>query len=100
MKLIEEVGMSNVLVQYDAYHAQREEGDLMATLRQYIKRIGHIQMADNPGRHQPGTGDINYPSVFREIDPLRNQGFIGLEYVPKPDSITSLKWITQFGYKI
>lgn len=100
MKLIEEVGMPNVLMQYDVYHAQREEGDLMATLRKHITRIGHIQVADNPGRHQPGTGEINYPFIFQEIDALGYQGFIGLEYVPEPNSITSLKWIAEFGYKL
>ena len=100
MKLIEEVGMPNVLMQYDVYHAQREEGDLMATIRKHITRIGHMQIADNPGRHQPGTGEINYPFVFKEIDALGYKGFIGLEYVPEPNSITSLKWITEFGYKL
>jgi len=100
MKLIEEVGMPNVLMQYDVYHAQREEGDLMATIRKHITRIGHMQIADNPGRHQPGTGEINYPFIFKEIDALGYKGFIGLEYVPEPNSLTSLKWITEFGYKL
>lgn len=98
IRLIEEVGMSNVYAQYDIYHAQREEGELAATLRKYIAKIGHIQIADNPGRHQPGTGEINYPFIFREIDALGYQGYIGLEYVPSPDTKSSLAWISEYGY--
>jgi hydroxypyruvate isomerase len=98
IKLIEEVGMANVFVQYDIYHAQREEGELAATLRKYIDKIGHIQIADNPGRHQPGTGEINYPFLFQEIDAAGFQGYIGLEYVPSPNTQASLAWLSEFGY--
>lgn len=69
-QLIAEVNMPNVFIQYDVYHPQREEGELTATRRKYLKMIGHIQIADNPGRHQPGTGEINYPFLFKEIDRL------------------------------
>ena len=100
LKLLAEVGMPNVFIQYDVYHAQREEGELTATLRANIARIGHIQIADNPGRHQPGTGEINYPFIFREIDALGYQGYIGLEYVPTPDTKGSLGWISEFGYRL
>jgi len=100
LKLIDDAGMPNVFVQYDVYHAQREEGELAATLRKHIDRIGHIQIADNPGRHQPGTGEINYPFIFKEIDALGYCGHVGLEYVPIPDSKSSLAWITEFGYKL
>jgi hydroxypyruvate isomerase len=100
MKLIDEVGMPNVFMQYDVYHAQREEGELMGTLRKHIAKIGHIQIADNPGRHQPGTGEINYPFIFKELDTLGYQGHIGLEYVPSPDSKSSFNWIREFGYKL
>ncbi len=100
MKLIDEVGMQNVFMQYDVYHAQREEGELAATLRKHIAKIGHIQIADNPGRHQPGTGEINYPFIIRELDALGYRGFIGLEYIPSPDSSSSLKWISNFGYNL
>jgi hydroxypyruvate isomerase len=99
-QLIEEVNMPNVFIQYDVYHAQREEGDLTATLRKYHKMIGHIQIADNPGRHQPGTGEINYPFLFKEIDRMGYEGFIGLEYVPEPDTMTSLAWIKRYGYQL
>ena len=100
LNLLEEVGMPNVFVQYDVYHAQREEGELAATLRSHMSRIGHIQIADNPGRHQPGTGEINYPFIFREIDRLEYQGYIGLEYIPAPDSSKSLSWIKEFNYHL
>ena len=100
MKLIEEIGMPNVFMQYDVYHAQREEGELMATISKHITKIGHIQIADNPGRHQPGTGEINFPFIFRELEKLGYQGYIGLEYVPAPNSKASLNWIAEFGYKL
>jgi hydroxypyruvate isomerase len=100
LKVIEEVDMPNVYVQYDVYHAQREEGEIVATIRKEIAKIGHIQIADNPGRHQPGTGEINFPFVFREIDAAGYQGYIGLEYVPSPTSEKSLGWVTDYGYKL
>ncbi len=99
-QLIAEVNRPNVFIQYDVYHAQREEGELTATLRKYQKLIGHIQIADNPGRHQPGTGEINYPFLFREIDRLGYQGVIGLEYVPEPDTLRSLAWVKEYGYQL
>jgi hydroxypyruvate isomerase len=99
LKLLEEVGLPNIGMQYDVYHAQREEGEILGTLRKHIAKIRHIQVADNPGRHQPGTGEINYPFVFKEIDALNYQGYVGLEYIPKPDSNSSFAWIEEFGLK-
>jgi len=100
LAILQEVDHPNVFLQYDVYHAQREEGDLTATLRQHIEHIGHIQIADNPGRHQPGTGEINYPFLFQELDRLGYQGVVGLEYVPQPETVQSLAWITQYGYRL
>jgi len=97
LALIDEVGLPNVYVQYDVYHAQREEGNLVPTLRAHLDRIGHVQIADNPGRHQPGTGEINYPFVLGELDRLGYEGFVSLEYVPEPNTIESLGWIREFG---
>jgi hydroxypyruvate isomerase len=99
-RLTEEVNLPNVRIQYDIYHAQREEGELAATLRKYLNLIGHIQIADNPGRHQPGTGEINYPFLFAEMDRLGYSGVIGLEYVPEPDTVKSLAWVKDFGYRL
>jgi len=98
LELIYEANMPNVYLQYDIYHAQREEGELTNTLRQHLEKIGHIQIADNPGRHQPGTGEINYPFLLQEIDKLGYEGYVSLEYIPQPDTLSSLTWIRQYGY--
>jgi hydroxypyruvate isomerase len=98
LAILAEVDDPNLAIQYDVYHAQREEGELVNTLRNHLARIGHIQIADNPGRHQPGTGEINYPFVFKEMDRLGYQGYVGLEYVPTPDSRSSFAWIKEMGY--
>ena len=100
LKLIEESGMPNVMVQYDVYHAQRQEGEIVATLRKHAAQIGHIQIADNPGRHQPGTGELNFPFIFKEIDASGFRGYIGLEYVPRQDTKSSLGWLNEFGYQL
>ncbi len=97
IQLIDEVGLPNVRVQYDIYHAQREEGELTATFRQHLDRIGHIQIADNPGRHQPGTGEINFPFLFRQLDESGYEGWLGLEYVPSPNTTASLGWLREHG---
>jgi hydroxypyruvate isomerase len=100
LSVIEETASSNILMQYDVYHAQREEGELINTLKKNIEKIGHIQIADNPGRHQPGTGEINYRTIFKELDAMGYQGYIGLEYVPSPDTKSSLGWIKEHGYQL
>ncbi|HYG23743.1 MAG TPA: hydroxypyruvate isomerase [Verrucomicrobiae bacterium] len=99
LKLIDQVKQPNVLMQYDIYHAQREEGEITATLRRNISRIGHIQVADNPGRNQPGTGEINFPFLFKELETLSYDGYIGLEYVPKGPSGDSFGWMNEAGHK-
>ncbi len=97
IQLIDEVGLPNVRVQFDIYHAQREEGELTATFRKHVARIGHIQIADNPGRHQPGTGEINFPFLFRQLDESGYVGWVGLEYVPSPNTTASLGWLREHG---
>jgi hydroxypyruvate isomerase len=99
-KIIEAAGRPNVAMLYDVYHAQREEGELAATLAARIRHIGHIQIADNPGRHQPGTGEIRYAFLFEELDRLGYDGFVGLEYVPVPDTLSSLAWISHLGFSL
>ncbi|MGJ7512123.1 hydroxypyruvate isomerase [Variovorax sp. GT1P44] len=94
LSLIDEVGSPNLLVQYDIYHAQRMEGELGNTLTKNITRIGHIQLADNPGRGEPGTGEINYPWLFRHIDSLGYAGWIGCEYKPRATTLDGLQWRT------
>jgi hydroxypyruvate isomerase len=99
LKLLDEVGLPNVKLQYDVYHAQREEGELAGTLDRHLTRIGHIQIADNPGRHQPGTGEINFPFLFRRLDELKYSGCVGLEYIPAPNTAGSLAWLRDYGFK-
>ncbi|WP_431275560.1 hydroxypyruvate isomerase [Variovorax ureilyticus] len=94
LSILDEVGSSNLLVQYDIYHAQRMEGELGNTLSKHITRIGHIQLADNPGRGEPGTGEINYPWLFRHIDSIGYDGWIGCEYKPRGTTAEGLGWRT------
>ncbi len=98
LKAMDEANRPNVKAQYDIYHAQRTEGEIVNTLRARFSRIGHIQIADTPGRHQPGTGELNFPYIFRQLEQLGYQGCIGLEYVPHPDTLGSLGWIKEYGY--
>ena len=92
LALIDEVGSANLRVQYDIYHAQRMEGELGNTLTKQLARIGHIQLADNPGRGEPGTGEINYPWLFQHSDALGYDGWIGCEYKPRATTIEGLGW--------
>lgn len=92
-EIVDLVDEPNVKFQYDLYHLQLMEGNLVNTMRQNIAKIGHIQIADVPGRHEPGTGEINYPFVLRAIEEMGYDGYIGLEYIPSGKSEDSLKWI-------
>ncbi len=98
LSLIDEVNHPNLDLQYDVYHAQRVEGNLTATIAAEIGRIGHIQIADSPGRHQPGTGEINYPYVLDAIDRAGYDGWISLEYNPRGGTESSLAWLGEWGY--
>ena len=93
LDVLDRVNRENVKLQYDVYHAQMTEGHLIASLRAHIDRIGHIQIADVPGRHEPGTGEINYPAVFAALDDLGYDGYIGLEYRPATTTEASLAWM-------
>ncbi|RYG12210.1 MAG: hydroxypyruvate isomerase [Burkholderiales bacterium] len=92
LALMDEVGSPNLFLQYDIYHAQRTEGELGATLRDHLARIGHIQLADNPGRNEPGTGEINYRWLLAHIDALGYSGTIGCEYKPRTTTAEGLGW--------
>ena len=83
----------SLFVQYDIYHAQRMEGELGNTIAKNLPSIAHIQLADNPGRNEPGTGEINYPWLFRHIDQLGYTGWIGGEYKPAASTREGLGWI-------
>jgi len=92
--LIAATGSENIYLQYDIYHMQRMEGELGATLEQHLPRIAHIQLADNPGRHEPGTGEINYPFLFSLLNRLGYEGWIGLEYKPLTTTTEGLGWLS------
>ena len=92
LAILDEVGADNAFVQYDIYHAQRMEGELAATMQQHLARIGHIQLADNPGRNEPGTGEINYPFLFAHLDRIGYAGWIGCEYKPATSTEAGLGW--------
>lgn len=98
LRLLDEAGAPNTALQYDVYHMQRAEGELTATLRAQLHRIGHIQIADNPGRHQPGTGEINFGYLLRELDRMGYAGYVSLEYLPAPDTQRSLAWLASHGF--
>ncbi len=92
VSILDEVNADNAYVQYDIYHAQRMEGELAATMARYLPRIGHMQLADNPGRHEPGTGEINYPFLFAHLDRIGYTGWIGCEYRPATTTEAGLGW--------
>jgi hydroxypyruvate isomerase len=92
LRLLEEVNHANLWLQYDIYHMQIMEGNLTRTILDNLARIAHIQLADNPGRHEPGTGEINYTNLFRFIDEARYDGWIGCEYKPSGVTEDGLEW--------
>ena len=92
--IISEVASPNLFLQHDIYHMQIMEGDLARTIEQNLDVIAHMQLADNPGRHEPGTGEINYPYLFGLIDSSGYQGWIGCEYVPSTTTEEGLDWIS------
>ena len=91
--LLDEVGEPNAFIQYDVYHAQRMEGELAATIARYLPRIAHVQVADNPGRHEPGTGEIRFDFLLAELDRLGYDGWIGCEYLPAASTQAGLAWL-------
>jgi hydroxypyruvate isomerase len=95
MELMAEVGSANLFLQYDVYHMQIMEGDLATTIQTHLDRIAHMQIADNPGRHEPGTGEINYAFLFDFVDRIGYAGWIGCEYKPAAGTEPGLGWMTR-----
>ena len=85
-------GEGNAFLQYDFFHMQIMEGDLASTVERLLPRIGHIQLADVPGRHEPGSGEINFDFLLRHLDALGYSGWVGCEYNPQGDTLEGLKW--------
>jgi hydroxypyruvate isomerase len=96
LDIITAVGSDNLFVQYDIYHMQIMEGDLATTIEKNLAQIPHMQLADNPGRNEPGTGEINYDFLFRHVDRLGYQGWIGCEYKPRTTTDAGLGWIKSY----
>jgi hydroxypyruvate isomerase len=82
----------NIRLQYDVYHMQIMEGDLARSIERLLPVIGHIQIADNPGRHEPGTGEIHFPWLLARLDALGYAGVVGCEYTPTGDTREGLAW--------
>jgi hydroxypyruvate isomerase len=94
LAIMDEVGSDNLFLQYDVYHSQVMEGDLARTIEANLPRIRHVQVADNPGRNEPGTGEINYPFLFAHLDRLGYDGWVGCEYKPKGATEEGLGWFS------
>ncbi len=88
-----EVGAPNLKVQMDLYHAQIVEGDLSEKLKRWIRDIGHVQIAGVPGRHEPDVGELNYEYLFRLLDELKYDGWVGCEYKPSTSTTAGLTWL-------
>jgi hydroxypyruvate isomerase len=96
VRVLDEVGADNAFLQYDFFHMQIMEGNLAATVARLLPRIGHLQLADAPDRHEPGTGEINYGFLLQRIDDLGYEGWVGCEYTPRGDTVEGLKWATPY----
>jgi 2-dehydrotetronate isomerase len=94
--IVAAVAAPNVKVQMDLYHCQIVEGDVAMKIRQYIGNIGHIQIAGTPGRHEPDSGELNYPYLFSVLDELGFAGWIGAEYRPQAGTSAGLGWIERY----
>ena len=94
--VIDRAGHPNLAIEHDLYHIQIMEGDLIPTLERIIGRVGHIQFADTPGRHEPGTGEIAFANVFAAIDRLGYGGWVGAEYDPSGRTEDSLGWLRPY----
>jgi len=97
LDLIRDVGSDNLYVQYDIYHMQRMEGELANTIKANLAKIAHLQLADTPGRNEPGTGEINYRYLFGFLDAIGYVGWIGCEYKPKGSTVDGLAWRAAHG---
>jgi hydroxypyruvate isomerase len=94
--IIQAVGPERLGLQFDLYHCQITEGDLVKTAERHLPLIAHMQVADNPGRNEPGTGEVNWPFVFQAIDALGFRGWIGCEYRPKGETEAGLGWFAPY----
>ena len=94
IQLITEVNEANVKIQFDIYHMQIMQGNILRSLEHYLPLIGHIQFADCPGRHEPGTGELNFTNIFKQLDALNYAHYLSAEYIPKQNTSLSLQWFS------
>jgi hydroxypyruvate isomerase len=94
------VGHDNLYLQYDFYHMQIVQGDLLPGFKRLQSRIAHVQIADNPGRHEPGTGEINYPNIFKALDEAGYSGWVGAEYKPKLSTSAGMGWFKDWSTRL
>jgi hydroxypyruvate isomerase len=99
LDIIDETGSNNIKLQYDVYHMQRMEGDLAVTIERCLPRIGHIQIAGNPGRNEPSVGEINYRFLIERLDALGYEGWVGAEYHPRARTEDGLAWFSAYRTK-
>jgi hydroxypyruvate isomerase len=96
LAVIEAVAAPNLWLQYDVYHMQVMQGDLARDLERCMPKVAHVQIADNPGRHEPGTGEIHYPFVFAWLERLGYAGWVGCEYHPETTTEAGLGWLAAY----
>lgn len=97
-RVVDEVASPHLRIQFDVYHVQRGHGDVVSVLRRLIDRVGHVQIADSPGRGEPGSGELNYDYILGELDRLGYTGVVGLEYRPTRPTRESLEWLEANGW--
>ncbi len=96
IRIMDEAKVPNLYLQYDVFHMQIMEGNLAPTMERHLKRIGHIQIADTPGRREPGTGEVNFPFIFGHIDRIGYAGWVGAEYNSATDTKATLGWFQPY----
>lgn len=99
LHIVQQTGMDNVKMQFDIYHCQMAQGSVATRLTQFLPHIGHVQIADVPGRNEPGTGEINFEFLFKHLDEIGYKGWVGCEYNPKSNTIDGLAWWHAFNQK-
>lgn len=97
-RLLDDVGSPSLRIMFDAYHVQRSQGDVVMTFRRMVDRVGHVQIADSPGRGEPGSGELNFDYLLAEFERAGFEGCIGLEYRPTGTTDESLGWLRAQGW--
>jgi hydroxypyruvate isomerase len=96
MEVIQELDHPNLGMEYDQYHMYGTEGNMEATVEKYLRYIGNIQIADIPGRGEPGTGDVDFDTFLSALDRMGYDKWVALEYVPTGDTVETLKWLDKW----